>query len=253
MSPEMKKVVMPLAARSVRSMPPQLRHLIGKWRNRRAALRSNGRAAASIFSEVYRTAGWGQAEDGFCSGPGSRAPETVEPYVAAVRTWVAGFAVPPSVLDLGCGDFTVGARLRDLCGDYVACDVVPELIQRNLRLYGQGSVAFRVLDIAADLLPEAEIIFLRQVLQHLSNRDIEAVLGQLGGRDGWLVLTEPEVARFRTVNADIVTGAGTRWLLDSHVDITAPPFSLKVQESRILCEAVEPVSGSRLVTTLYRL
>ena len=47
-----------------------------------------------------------------------------------------------------------------------------ELIDHNKKKFKQYDVDFRVLDITKNDLPEAEICFLRQVLQHLSNNSI---------------------------------------------------------------------------------
>ena len=38
---------------------------------------------------------------------------------------------PGAVVDLGCGDFTVGSKIRPLCGAYVACDVAAPVIAWN--------------------------------------------------------------------------------------------------------------------------
>ena len=79
-------------------------------------------------------------------------------------------------MSLGCGDFNVGAQLRDLCGAYIACDIVELLIAYNRERFAELGVDFRRLDIIDKPIPEGDVIILRQVLQHLSNSQIATAL-----------------------------------------------------------------------------
>jgi Methyltransferase domain len=113
----------------------------------------------------------------------------VTPYVNAARMFLDSLPCPPSGVDLGCGDFSVGEQLRPHCGRYVACDVVPALIQRNNEKFAAAHVEFRCLDIIEGDLPDGDIVFLRQVLQHLNNAQISKVTQKLYHYK-FLVLTE---------------------------------------------------------------
>src|SRR5437762_8509556 len=96
-----------------------------------------------VFGHVYRRNRWGrQHGERFFSGPGSHDPEIVDPYVTAVGAFLDGFSTPPDVVDLGCGDFNVGRRIRDRCGAYIACDVVDALIRHNTRRFASLNVEF---------------------------------------------------------------------------------------------------------------
>ena len=79
------------------------------------------------------------------------------------------FPNKPNVIDLGCGDFVIGSKLRSACGKYIAVDIFDDLINYNKVKYSDLQVDFKTLDITKDELPEADICFLRTVLQHLSN------------------------------------------------------------------------------------
>ena len=209
------------------------------------------------FEEVYRVGMWGRdalATDGYCSGYGSRDVNITGPYVDAIRDFVAGKGRLDAV-DLGCGDFVIGAQLRPLFGRYVACDVAASLIARNNEKFGSRDVDFRHLDITSDPLPEGDIAFCRQVLQHLSNADIRFFVRSL--RDSgyrYFVLTEELPIGSFTPNGDTETGPYVR--LDSKgnrggVVLTEPPFDLAVQSAEILCD----VSDGRSVyqTIVYTL
>ena len=94
------------------------------------------------------------------------------------------------MVDLGCGDFTIGSQLRKYCKKYVAVDVFDEIIINNKIKFSNLEVDFRVLDITSDELPDGDICFLRQVLQHLSNDNIKKFLSLMSGKYKYLILTE---------------------------------------------------------------
>ena len=79
----------------------------------------------------------------------------------------------------GCRDFRVGARLARAGLSYVGVDVVPALIAQNQSQFGGKDVVFVVRDIIRDELPPGDLCVVRQVLQHLSNDQIRAVLPKL--------------------------------------------------------------------------
>jgi SAM-dependent methyltransferase len=155
--------------------------------------RYQGMDLAEIFTSIYAEGRWGRDEaepEGYFSGTGTRTPEIAGAYVAALRSFAAEFGHPPSVVDLGCGDFHIGAQIRPLFGAYTACDIVPGLIERNRQRFGVLGVDFRCLDITTDDLPHADVILVRQVLQHLSNRDIAGFVRRVAGACRHLVVTE---------------------------------------------------------------
>src|SRR5262249_8800590 len=128
-----------------------------------------------IFQDVYKDNLWGN--DGiskYFSGFGSRG-EAVEGYVGRMaelfKDKTVEFGPPITIVDLGCGDFQVGSALMGKLPNlvYVGCDIVPELIEHNTKLYATDQICFRQLDIVADPLPKGDVYLVRQVLQHLSN------------------------------------------------------------------------------------
>ncbi len=205
--------------------------------------------AEEAFSHIYRHRLWG-GNSGYHSGPGSRDPKVVAPYVMAVRHWAAGMG-PMDAVDLGCGDFHVGRALRPLFQAYVACDVVPALIRHHQAGPDAATVDFRCLDLATDPLPDGDVVFLRQVLQHLPNAMIQALIPRLYAYR-WLVLTEhlPLGADY-PANLDKPIGPGIRLRQGSGIDLCAEPFGLQVLDARILCEA--PQKGGTVRTVLYQL
>lgn len=207
-----------------------------------------------IFTKIYTDGTWGQSGDAgykFYSGTGSHDEAVVSAYVAAVREFLATLGVP-DVVDLGCGDFSVGSKIRDACGKYTACDIVEPLIQYNREKYRDLDVEFRVLNLAVDELPSADVVLLRQVLQHLGNSQIAAALSQITSKYKYLVLTEHlPLGKTFIPNLDHPSGPDNRLGIASGIVLTRPPFSLNVIQERVICEVLEV--GGVIRTTVFTL
>ncbi|MAW94068.1 MULTISPECIES: class I SAM-dependent methyltransferase [unclassified Leeuwenhoekiella] len=206
----------------------------------------------AAMMQVYEKNLWGGGQTAFYSGVGSHDPNTVQAYVEVVCTFFKSFKTPPTVCDLGCGDFNIGSRLVSYTSSYKAIDIVPDLIARNKKRFQSEQLSFGVLDIAKDPLPKGDCALLRQVLQHLSNAEIQAIVGKLYDYT-YVILTEHLPDCDFEPNKDIISGQGIRLKKQSGVDLLAPPFNLKVQESKQLLKLSAPESKGSLVTTLYKL
>ena len=117
-----------------------------------------------------------------------------------------------TVLDLGCGDFEVGKNFIPYINKYIAADVSKLIIEQNKKRFTDTDVEFIHLDGSKDQIPQADLVIIRQVLQHLSNDDINKILDnvrKLCAR--YVVITEhiPFEKQF-TSNIDKPTGAGIR-------------------------------------------
>jgi SAM-dependent methyltransferase len=224
--------------------------------SRRWDAKYQGRPVEEIFSAIYREGRWGAGPgEDFFSGSRSRSCAVVSSYVNAVGEFLKSRPRPPSVADLGCGDFNVGKHLLPYCGRYVACDVVPALIDNNKVKFEGLPVDFRCLDIIEDDLPDGDIVFLRQVLQHLSNAHILKVIQKLH-RYQFLVLTEHvPIGQAFPANLDKPTGDGTRLPLSSGVVLTEAPFLLSVKSASIICTISQSLAQYHglIRTTLYEL
>ena len=78
-----------------------------------------------------------------------------------------------TIVDLGCGDFNVGKNFIDDCNKYVACDISSIILERNKQNHQYNNIEYNQINIAEDKLPKGDLAFVRQVLQHLSNREIK--------------------------------------------------------------------------------
>lgn len=205
-------------------VPPGVRHLLRKRRMEAIRRRNRGRGVAEIFNEIYEHNRWGGGPGAFHSGSGST-PQHAERYGSVIRSFIREHHVQ-HVVDLGCGDFRIGAQLAATGVRYTGVDVVPALIETNRRLYGSERVHFECLNIIEDPLPAGQLCLIRQVLQHLSNAQIARVLSNVA-RYPFVIVTEhyPAPGALRGKNFDKACGEDVRIYDGSAVYLDAPPFS----------------------------
>lgn len=215
-------------------LPAPFRSLYQLHQNRR-------QTNAERFGDIYRRKLWGGDQHAdFYSGAGS-APELVEGYIASVRHLLADHP-RPRVVEIGCGDFAVGNRLTDLSYSYTACDVVPELIERNRRTFIRHNLAFVAIDAVTEPLPRGDIVIVRQVFQHLRNDQIQSILKKLTQYSTWIISEHIPSDKHFVPNVDMLAGAGNRLSMKSGIVLTERPFFVKPRSSQILSE-VEADSG----------
>jgi len=110
------------------------------------------------------------------------------------------------VLDAPCGDVNWMQHVLKECDDidYTGGDIVDALIQENNKKYATNNILFVTLDITKDILPEADLIIVRDCLFHLSYADISLFLKNLSTSNIKYILTTGHIG---VKNADIVSGS----------------------------------------------
>jgi len=190
------------------------------------------------FSYIYARNVWGGTDGELFSGRGSSNPQIVGCYVQAVKRFLRELPFGDRrVVDLGCGNFNIGAQFVEDCCSYVGVDIVPEVIASLQKQYRADTIAFKVANIVSDELPHGRICMLRQVLQHLSNSEILRVLPKLSQYE-FVVVTEhfPNEEYFVAPNLDKSHGPHIRLERGSAVCLDQPPFSLSRSAMRVLVE-----------------
>jgi SAM-dependent methyltransferase len=202
-----------------------VRAVSSRWQKWQKAGYYKRLSVSEAFSAIYRSHAWGSIEDRpFCSGDGSIREEAVGPYCAMIRDFIAANNIR-RVVDLGCGDFAVGSRFVDPAVDYVGIDVVPDLIRYNQEHFAVPGVEFRCMNIIEDELPPGDLCLVRQVLQHLSNAQIQQTLKSLR-RYRYVIATEHVYAGAGLRhNRDKPQGPGTRIPRRSGVFLESSPFN----------------------------
>lgn len=203
------------------------------------------------FSEIYQTGVWGQ-QDGweYYSGSGSHDDYIVASYVDGLNNYFGSSSLSLSALDIGCGDFNVGCSLSKNFYQYTAIDIVHDLIEYNKEKYKDSGAKFICLDATCDELPEADVILLRQVLQHLSNEKILQLLKNIKNKCKYLVVVEHiPVGEAWPKNLDFTSGKDIRLFLNSGVDIEVAPFNWIYKSKKIISE--NPESTGVIACKIY--
>src|SRR5207302_753558 len=79
-----------------------------------------------------------------------------------------------SVVDFGCGDWQFSQLIDWSATQYLGCDIVPSVVAENRRRFERPNVKFVELSGDHVDLPTADLLIVKDVLQHWSN---DAVLG----------------------------------------------------------------------------
>lgn len=169
---------------------------------------------SSVFDRIYERNAWHGRES--LSGPGSGTASTTR-LVPELLSLVARTGAR-SVLDAACGD---GFWMPDLPG-YIGIDLVSAAVERARARRPDRDL--RVADIRRDALPAADLVILRDALQHLPIADARAALANIA-RSGsrWLLASTYEGG----ANVDVADGG------DWCPDLQASPFDLPAPVARI--------------------
>lgn len=204
------------------------------------------------MAQIYERYLWGGKEFDFYSGEGSHQPKIVEPYIKAISEFLKSHNNNLTICDLGCGDFNIGTQILPYTKRYYAVDIVDSLIIRNKNKFKDDHLYFYCLDIANDDLPKANCAIVRQVLQHLSNKEVIQIVKKLYDYYYVIVTEHIPTGKF-TPNKDIISGQGIRLKRGSGISLIEAPFNLKIYKKSELCKIVLDDHKSQIVTILYQL
>lgn len=153
-----------------------------------------------IFAKIYQDNLWESLETR--SGIGSEIAHTQEIRIK-ISDLLKEFRVS-TLFDAPCGEFNWMKKM-DLSGiDYIGSDILPELIDSNIKIHASNSITFTTLDITKDSLPQACLMLTRDCLVHFSYQDINNFLSNLHGSNIKYLLTTTFTDRVS--NHDIITG-----------------------------------------------
>jgi SAM-dependent methyltransferase len=215
-----------------------------------------GKTNTETFNEIYKTKFWlrdPEVQETFdelpeiYSGEGSY----VESYIDSLLRLLDDLP-KDSIIDLGCGDFNVGEKFYRMFDTYHGVDVSELAIKYNAARYPE--VSFEVADLADYKIDEKfKVGLLRQVLQHLTNADIQKILAAVNNsRLEYLVVIE-SVAKDPNFspNVDMLTGPHGRHNHGSGVQVDAEPFVFSFKRKNVF--AIQDGPDYTLVSTLFEL
>lgn len=220
------------------------RSLLGAIKRRLLAWLDSTRDAECVFTEIYRKNIWGGEPGTICSGGGSHESALSGAYLSLMRNRAREHDYASAIfVDLGCGDMVIGRALIPLCRRFIGVDVVGFVVERHQLEWAEENVRFVHTDIVTDELPDGDVCFIRQVFQHLSNRQIAAVLPKLRRYRHVYITEHIPSTRDWMPNRDKPHGAGIRLAAASGIDLTASPFAIDPDEIGIVLDVSCAVSG----------
>lgn len=187
------------------------------------------------FEKIYACHTWGGNSR---SGPGSD-PAATKEYVSFVNKYLARHPEYRSIVEFGCGDWAT-TQMIDMGSerDYTGYDIVKDVIDANSDKHQSQNIRFYCSDFLSDETKVGDLLLIKDVLQHLSNKAIQHFLElQLPRFRAALITNDVDkyyvqsicgfpyrTHRVQTPNTDIVDGASRPLRLDEY------PFSLKIHQ-----------------------
>lgn len=173
------------------------------------------------FTKVYENNLWGDPESR--SGPGSRRDSGQAVHSINVLNRLCSEYRISSISDIPCGDFN---WFHDFLYPnpsilYTGYDIVPNLIKRNRRIFRYN---FELLDIASQVPGPADLIFCKDLFNHLIYRSIaNSLLNMIASQSKFLLASN----NFNYIeNVDLTDNIGTQTEHGSrHFDLMLAPFN----------------------------
>ena len=175
-----------------------------------------------IFQKVYENKDWGNHGD-FFSGIGSLLENTIQ-YRKYLKKFLKQKKIN-KVIDLGCGDFRVGKEIKWENIEYIGVDIVNKLIKRNKKIYSNKKIKFMKRNIIKNKLPEADLCIIKDILQHLPNKDILKILKKIR-KYKYVLITEGITPGKFKINENIKVGK----YRPGGLNLKLPPFSQRIKE-----------------------
>jgi len=161
------------------------------------------------FTRIYQSDTWGGG-----SGQGSK-PEFNGEYIATLHRFLQLNHIR-SVVDFGCGDWQFSRLIHWGEIAYTGIDIVDSVVACNRDRHQSDTVRFQVFDGLASL-PGADLLLVKDVLQHLPNDLVSRYIEHFKTKYRWLIITNDDLPQ-ADLNQDIVAGGWRPLRLD------LPPF-----------------------------
>ena len=183
------------------------------------------------FTSIWKTNYWNDAES--LSGPGSNMD-----YTKNIRKELpllfTEFNIK-SVFDAPCGDFFwMKEVLKNLEINYIGGDIVNDLVDLNNLKYKKQNIKFINFDITIDKFPNCDLWICRDVLFHLSNKDIFLALHKFVESECKYILTTTHLPDKKWVNSDISSGSFRL------IDLFQSPYSFPVNVHYRFNDYIDP-------------
>lgn len=169
-----------------------------------------------IFENIYRFDLWGGG-----SGEGSRLLHC-RPYVEFLQKFLKEKNIG-SVVDFGCGDWQLSSHIDWNGVDYKGYDIVDKVIDTNRRQFTTPHIEFHPTPADYDELPSADLLLVKDVLQHWSFATIQEFI-PVFNRYKYVLVTNCIGTVENAINIDIHDGEFRP------LDISKAPFNVNAHE-----------------------
>jgi SAM-dependent methyltransferase len=158
-------------------------------------------SAIEPFRRHYEDDGsdWGNS-----SGAGSDAYYTI-PYRAFLERFIRMNGIR-SIVDIGCGDWMFSRFINFDHLSYRGYDVVESVVDRNRARFASSNVQFDLMPDDLSQVPSADLLVMKDVLQHLPDREIVRHRTELFDRFPRCLLTNSYRKIDTRRNVDILHG-----------------------------------------------
>lgn len=172
---------------------------------------------AKRFDFIYKTNYWKSSFIGSRSGRGSDF-ETTEKIRVSLSNFIKKNEIK-SILDIPCGDFYWIPLIGLDNISYFGADIVDDLIKLNEKKFKEPNLKFLKLDITQDKLPEVDLIFSRDCLVHLDDKEIFSTISNIRKTKADYFATTIFVERFDNNKSKL----SDNW---RPINLTKDPFNL---------------------------
>ncbi|MFD2872298.1 hypothetical protein ACFS5N_07465 [Mucilaginibacter ximonensis] len=190
---------------------------------------------STIFTNIYKRNAWGGKKGEFYSGAGSH-NAYIDEYAGIVSDFVIRHNIN-DIVEIGCGDFNVSNAILNKLNNsdyrftYTGYDVVKPLIAQNTSKYGSSTVKFVCKDSCVGTVKTGDLLIIRQVLQHLSNKSIKQIIDKFKNYK-YIIFTEHQPAdKYNAIikpNINQPSSAENRLRFKSAVYLDKAPFNCVV-------------------------
>jgi SAM-dependent methyltransferase len=165
------------------------------------------------FEEIYKSNAWG-----FGSGHGSL-PKYTKSYRAMLEMFIKNNNIS-SVVDFGCGDWQFSSLVNWQGTKYLGYDIVESVIENNKLKYEKENINFRLTPSDLSKAKAADLLIVKDVLQHLSKEDIDNFAKKVLPKYKYALITNC-VEPTKDLNANVLTGEFRP------LDLRQKPFNIK--------------------------
>jgi hypothetical protein len=167
----------------------------------------------NVFEDIYERNLWG-----FGSGHGSL-PRATKGYRIYLQKFLDLNGIK-SVVDYGCSDWQFSRYLDWSNINYIGIETVKKLVITNSEKFGSSTIRFEESPNNLIKLPKADLLIVKDVLQHLSHDDIKKFIKYALPKYKFALITNNVIPKMR-LNINISTGEFRP------LDLRKNPFNLK--------------------------